>query len=581
MSSLVNKLIFKKFQVKKLLYTSIMSKIYEGLNEITKEPVAMKFEKIGGKFELLESEAYFLLLLKGFGIPRLISFGKNSNYKILVEELLGPSIYFILDIKDNKTRLNDVCLIALQILDRLEYIHSKNVIHKDIKPFNFIFGKKDPNILYIIDFGLSKKYRSTRTGKHIKFNKIKQVDGSFRYMSINCNRGYEQSRKDDLESLGYMLIYLAKQYLPWSDIVDNLKENENVRILETLAKKVRTRPEELCSGLPLEFAEYIKYCRKLEFEDDPNYNYLKHLFITILNRNGELVDERYINLIQFSWLKKKKSSKLININEKSTSYSKFSGPKKRKESIYKRLYKKIKESIDVGKSMELPKEKGTKFYKFSANNICTTPSNVLKNYKKKIETDISRNNGIRKITKIIIENKSNKSNIKVKPKITKKFTAPNKIFNPTIPNKKYINNNKIINELRMKTKFNDFFNSTLDNNKILHPVFSLNDSIDINNTGEYTLNSYSKDQQNPRFYKSLKERNEMKKHRKKRYIPITNKHILPTNYENKEKKIIHIKRNNFKPVQICKKNLEIFDSTIISLRKEEDLYSSNINYTQI
>jgi len=135
MSSLVNKLIFKKFQVKKLLFNTNISNVYEGLNKITKEPVAMKFEKIGGKFELLESEAYLLLLLKGFGIPRLISFGKITNYKILVEELLGPSIYLTIDIKNNKTRLNDVCLIALQILDRLEFIHSKDIIHKDIKPF--------------------------------------------------------------------------------------------------------------------------------------------------------------------------------------------------------------------------------------------------------------------------------------------------------------------------------------------------------------------------------------------------------------------------------------------------------------
>ena len=110
----------------------------------------MKFEKIGGKYELLESEAYFLLLLKGFGIPRLISFGKKSHYKIIVEELLGPSLYLNWNNKNNKTRLNDTCLVALQCLDRLEYIHSKDVIHKDIKPSNFLFGRKDPNIIYII-----------------------------------------------------------------------------------------------------------------------------------------------------------------------------------------------------------------------------------------------------------------------------------------------------------------------------------------------------------------------------------------------------------------------------------------------
>ena len=129
MTSLSNRLIFKKFHVKKLLFNSNISKVYEGLNELTKEPVAMKFEKIGGKYELLESEAYFLLLLKGFGIPRLISFGKVSHYKILVEELLGSSLYLNWNNKNNKTRLNDTCLVALQCLDRLEYIHSKDVLN--------------------------------------------------------------------------------------------------------------------------------------------------------------------------------------------------------------------------------------------------------------------------------------------------------------------------------------------------------------------------------------------------------------------------------------------------------------------
>ena len=211
MSLLQKRLIFKKFQVGKLINKTHISLIHEGVNIATKEHVAIKFEKIGDKYDFLQSETFILLLLKGIGIPRVISYGKVMNYKVLVEELLGKSVYMVWDklIHTDET-INDVCLIALQSLDRLEYIHTKNIIHKDIKPANFIFGKKDPNLIYLIDFGMSRKYKSSKTGKHIKLHKLKKINGTMRYMSINTCKGYEHSRRDDLESLGYMLIFFKK-----------------------------------------------------------------------------------------------------------------------------------------------------------------------------------------------------------------------------------------------------------------------------------------------------------------------------------------------------------------------------------
>ena len=583
MSSLVNKLIFKKFQVKKLLFNTNISNVYEGLNKITKEPVAMKFEKIGGKFELLESEAYLLLLLKGFGIPRLISFGKITNYKILVEELLGPSIYLTIEIKNNKTRLNDVCLIALQILDRLEYIHSKDVIHKDIKPFNFIFGKNDPNIIYVIDFGLSKKYRSSRTGKHIKFNKLKRIYGSFRYMSINCNRGYEQSRKDDLESLGYMLIYLAKKCLPWSDIVDNSPESKREQMKKILVKKIKITPEELCSGLPLEFADYIKYCRKLEFEDEPNYDYLKHLFIAILKRNEQIIDERFINLIEFSWLKKKKRREKTNSNPKGISHSKYSDSKKRKESIHKRLFQQIKESLDMGKSMELPKIRQSNLVKFSANNICIVPNNTNKNYKKKSDTAITSNIALRKKTikkiKENINDKIDKNKIKEKAK-TKKSLINELDFlkNDSNPIKKGIFYKKMINDLSMKTQDKNQFTRNLEKNRI-HHVLNSNDFININKSEEYSHELYPNEQLSLKLYIPLRERNEMKKPRKKIYISMFNNPIsLSINSASKEKKNIPFNKNNYQQVNI---NNNIFNSYIIPLRQKTDLFSFSSKHNKI
>ena len=140
MSSLPNRLIFKKFRVGKLINKTQISLIHEGVNIATKEHVAIKFEKIGDKYDFLQSEAYFLLLLKCIDIPRVISYGKVMNYKVLVEELLGESIYMVRDkLTQTKEAINDICLLALQCLDRLEYIHSKNVIHKDIKPSNLFY----------------------------------------------------------------------------------------------------------------------------------------------------------------------------------------------------------------------------------------------------------------------------------------------------------------------------------------------------------------------------------------------------------------------------------------------------------
>ena len=271
MDKLRKKLIFKKYRIEKQIYTSYLSKVYEGKNELTKEKVVLKLEKIESVYESLESEAYFLLFLKNVGIPRLISYGKFQNYKVLIEELLGESLYLIWKKKlKEEDKLRDICLIALQCIDRLQFIHSKGVIHRDIKPSNFLFGIQNPNIIYLIDFGLARKYKSSRTGKHVKFGYMATINGSLDFMSINCTKKIVQSRRDDMESLGYVLIYLAKKNLPWSKI-DDTKTDLKLKYEKIKELKLSTTPEEVSSGLPQQFTQYINYCRKLEFEEEPNY----------------------------------------------------------------------------------------------------------------------------------------------------------------------------------------------------------------------------------------------------------------------------------------------------------------------
>ena len=283
------------------------------------EPVIMKFEE-KNKNEVLENEAYLLYYLNGLGIPKIISYGKNNSYNILIEELLGMNLYQIWQLKENKTeyKLKTICMIALQILDRLEFIHSKNIIHRDIKPNNFLIGRKDPEIIYLIDFGISVKYKSSRTGKHIKYKFKKIINGSLKYLSINAIKGYEQSRRDDLESLGYMLIHLILNHLPWLYIED-LEIEKLEKIKQIYKAKLLTPPELLCNGLPDEFTQYIKYCRNLTFEQEPDYNYLKSLFNNILEKNQQKND------LNFYWIINNKKLKIKNEeinNRRNRSYKK-------------------------------------------------------------------------------------------------------------------------------------------------------------------------------------------------------------------------------------------------------------------
>ena len=538
MDKLQKKLIFKKYRVEKKIYTSYLSTIYEGKNELTKEKVALKLEKIGSVYELLESEAYFLLFLKNVGIPRLITYGKFQNYKVLIEELLGESLYLIWKKKlkeedkflyliwkkklKEEDKLRDICLIALQCIDRLQFIHSKGVIHRDIKPSNFLFGIQNPNIIYLIDFGLAKKYKSSRTGKHVKFGYMPTINGSLDFMSINCTKKIVQSRRDDLESLGYVLIYLAKKNLPW------IKINDTKTDLKLKYKKIKelilsTTPEELCSGLPQQFTQYINYCRKLEFEEEPNYDYLKNLFVEMIKINEISVDNRFISNKQFSWMKNSilnfdnkinNNSELIQINFNGLTMRKSSSPQSR-------LYNKIKSSM-LKTEIQHKYTKNSDFYniqtdrvnlkshennlarkdKINQNNKGNNINNIMEHkHKKEILNTLNCNkerNNEKKIRDIILSNSLQFRNLRYRSPIKSKN---NPVTNSTSTNPNLLGNEKTfnLNISKIELNFNNYniFNSTfnLDNNSV-------------NTRNLYILKK--------KKYKTLKEReNERKNGRKK------------------------------------------------------------------
>ena len=210
-------------------------------------------------------------------------------------ELLGKSLEDLFQSLEKKFTIKTVCMVGIQMLDRLEFIHFKNMIHRDIKPDNFVIGSENKShIIYILDFGLSKKFRSAKTHEYIKLSVNKKLTGTARYASINSLKGCEQSRRDDLEAVGYVLMYFLRGSLPWQGLHVNRGEDRYKKILQ---KKKGTSADELCKGFPNEFVEYINYTRNLEFEADPDYNYLRGLLRTVLRKQNYEYDFYY------DWLK--------------------------------------------------------------------------------------------------------------------------------------------------------------------------------------------------------------------------------------------------------------------------------------
>ncbi|KAL1878234.1 Palmitoylated plasma membrane-bound casein kinase [Diaporthe australafricana] len=253
--------------------------IFEGTNLLNNQQVAIKFEPRKSDAPQLRDEYRTYKILVGCpGIPNVYYFGQEGLHNILVIDLLGPSLEDLFDHCGRRFSLKTVIMVAKQMLSRVQTIHEKNLIYRDIKPDNFLIGKipsKTENVIHVVDFGMAKQYRDPKTKQHIPYRERKSLSGTARYMSINTHLGREQSRRDDLEALGHVFMYFLRGGLPWQ----GLKAATNKQKYEKIGEKKQTTPiKELCEGFPAQFETYLFYVRNLGFEDAPDYDYLRGLF---------------------------------------------------------------------------------------------------------------------------------------------------------------------------------------------------------------------------------------------------------------------------------------------------------------
>ncbi|KAI0244627.1 Palmitoylated plasma membrane-bound casein kinase, partial [Massospora cicadina] len=210
------------------------------------------------------------------GIPSAYYFGQEGLYNVLCIDILGPSLEDLFDLCRRKFSVKTVALLAKQMITRVQSVHEKSLIYRDIKPDNFLMGK--PHTLHA-----NVQYRDPKTKQHIPYRERKSLSGTARYMSINTHLGREQSRRDDLEALGHVFMYFLRGSLPWQGLKAANNKQKYDKISET---KQLTPIKDLCGGFPEEFAMYMNYTRKMAFEETPDYDHLRGLMDKVLAKLG-------------------------------------------------------------------------------------------------------------------------------------------------------------------------------------------------------------------------------------------------------------------------------------------------------
>ncbi len=278
--------------------------IFRAIDTWRNKEVAVKLELLKTRHPQLSYESKIYKLLhqgnyEALGIPEIHWSGQEGDFHGMVMDMLGPCLEDLFCYCLRRFSLKTILMLADQMIHRMEFLHTKQFIHRDIKPENFVLGTgARGHVLYVLDFGLSKKFWDPKTRTHIPFKDGKALTGTARYCSINAHKGYEVSRRDDLESIGYLLLYFYKGWLPWQGLNAPDPHIKTVKIGE---KKAQTPLEELCRDCPVQFLKYMKYVRGLKFDDTPDYEACRGFFKEVMEEHNFTYDW------VFDWITKRET----------------------------------------------------------------------------------------------------------------------------------------------------------------------------------------------------------------------------------------------------------------------------------
>jgi serine/threonine protein kinase len=273
--------------------------IYSGLDLKTGNRVAIKLEdttRARKKYLKLEYKIYkryhsdwFHLPFAGQAfIPEIYTYAQDGGFRVLVMELLGPSLSELFSYQYDRFSLKTVAMLAIKAISAIELLHSKGILHRDIKPGNFVMGRGvHGNDIYLIDYGLASPYIDSQ-GHHIPFSTHARFHGTDKYASINNHKKIEPSRRDDLESLGYVLLYFISGNLPWSEKYGHVTKQQRRSIYGKMKMDISIKG--LTKSHPKVFRKYFENVESLGFSEKPDYNKLRRLWLDALSEHGHVFD---------------------------------------------------------------------------------------------------------------------------------------------------------------------------------------------------------------------------------------------------------------------------------------------------